>query len=171
MIPSQGFPPGVAQVASILILSLVLSGIWGCESPPQYPELEQAIRVVRHLSAPNQLQGSSFLVVFPDGRPSDFVAWMFSTFGMAEWPPAEGSLEMEDSDWEDAMRATRTPILPRDVSLVPLQPNPDLKKQIVVKSDDVRKKILVEGYLDPETAPVLVREWDLPAPLAGEAEG
>ena len=86
---------------------------------------------------------------------------MFSTFGMAEWPPAEGSLEMEDSDWEDAMRATRTPILPRDVSLVPLQPNPDLKKQIVVKSDDVRKKILVEGYLDPKTAPVLVREWDL----------
>ena len=156
-------PAGVARMGLILIMSLVLSGILGCEAPPQYPELEKAIRVVRYLSAPNQLQRSSFLAVFPDGQPSDFVTWMFSTFGTAEWPPAEGSLELENSDWEDAMRATGTPIRPREVSLVPLKPNPELKKQIVVKPDDVRQKILVAGYLEPGTAPVLVREWDWPA--------
>lgn len=122
--------------------------------------MEKAIRVVRYLSAPNQLQRSSFLVVFPGGQPSDFVTWMFSTFGTAEWPPAEGSVEMEGPDWEDALRATGTPIRPREVSLVPLKPDPELKKQIVVKADDVRKKILVAGYLEPGTAPVLVREWD-----------
>ena len=152
--------PALRRAVLILILSLVLSGILGCEAPPEYPELEKAIRVVRYLSAPNQLQRSSFLVVFPGGQPSNFVTWMFSTFGTAEWPPAEGSLEMEGPDWEDALRATGTPIRPREVSLVPLKPDPELKKQIVVKADDVRKKILVAGYLEPGTAPVLVREWD-----------
>ena len=150
----------LAGVVRILILILVLSGILGCEAPPEYPELEKAIRVVRYLSAPNQLHRSSFLVMFPDGQPSDFVTWMFSTFGTAEWPPSEGSLELEDSDWEDAMRTTGTPIRPREVSLVPLKPDPDLKKQVVVRWDNVRRKILVEGYLESGAAPVLVREWD-----------
>ena len=151
-----------------LLLSFAFSGILGCEAPPDYPELEKAIRVVRYLSAPNQLQRSSFLVIFHGGQPSDFVTWMFSTFGKAEWPPAEGSLEMENYGWEEALQVTGTPVPPREVSFVALKPDPNLKKQIVVKPDDARQKIMVEGYLDPGAAPVLVREWDWPP--AGDPE-
>jgi len=142
-----------------LMVSFILLG--GCQEAPKYPQLEQGVKVVRYLSAKNQLERSSFRLVFPKGRPSDFVKWMFSTLGKAEWPPAEGSAELEP-DMRQALAVTRTPILPQDLKLEPDHPEPESSRQIVVSGDDSRWVIEVRGYLNSKEIPVLVREWPFP---------
>ena len=150
-------------------LGLVFFGVLlgACQETPEYPQLEQGIRVVRYLSAKKQLERSSFRAVYPEGRPTDFVKWMFSTLGKAEWPPAEGSVELEP-DMKQALAATRTPILPQDLSLEPNLPDyqpvfeHESSRQIVVSGDDTRWVIEVKGFLKSEEKPVLVREWPFP---------
>jgi len=44
----------------------------------EYPELNKAICVVRYMSAERQLQRSAFRFTYPEGRPEQFVEWMFS---------------------------------------------------------------------------------------------
>ncbi len=125
------------------------------------PELDRAAHVVRYLSAKKQLQRSSFWVLYPDGRPSEFVNWMFSAFGTAEWPPSENTADPYELE---QARSIRAPIIPKNVALVPRQSNPDLKKQLVVQSDDAKGIIVVKAYLDPAKPPVLTREWPLTRP-------
>ncbi len=133
-----------------------------CQNAAEPPELKKAAHVIRYLSAKNQLKRSSFWVVYPEGKPSEFVNWMFSAFGSAEWPPHEDTadpMELEQA------RSIRAPIIPKDVALVPLAPNPDLKKQVVVRFDDAKGLLIANGYLDPAQPPVLIREWPLVKPL------
>jgi len=148
-------------LSSCLVFWLLLWG--GCQEPQKYPQLEQGVKVVRFLSAKNQLERSSFRLVFPKGRPSDFVKWMFSTLGKAEWPPTEGSVELEPG-MKQALAVTRTPILPQDLKLEPDQPEfkPEIVRQIVVSGDDSRWVIEVRGFLNSGKRPVLVREWPFP---------
>jgi len=42
---------------------------------------------------------------------------------------------------------------------VPDKPDMDKGQQVVVRGDDERQMMIVEGYLDPQDAPVLVKEW------------
>ncbi len=131
------------------------------EGEPEYPELERAVRVVKHLSSQRQLKRSSFLVYFPEGKPTDFVEWMFSGMGKAEWPPIEGGLE---PDLEEGAKSIGTPIAPKNVGLSPNTPNKEAQMQVVVTADDSQGLIQVTGYLDPSQQPVLTREWPLPTP-------
>lgn len=128
-----------------------------------FPKLDKATRVVRYLSAPNQLKRSSFLASYPKGKPSDFVKWMFSTLGTAEWPPREGGLEEE---FEEGARAVGIPLIPAGVSIVAKRPDPKAAMQVVVKSDDINKKIIIEGYLNPTQPPALTKQWDFKIPKA-----
>ncbi len=120
-----------------------------------YPQLEKAGRVVRHMSAPRQLQRSSFTAFYPKGKPSEFVSWMFSEMGAAEWPPSEWELDPTE---RDGMRSAGMPIIPKRVRIYSrLKKNGS--KQIVVKADDGRGLILIEGYLAPDQPPVLSKQW------------
>ena len=132
----------------------------GCvEKGPEEPqELKRAAQAVAYMVAPKHLERSSFYAIYPEGKPSQFVKWMFSTFGTAEWPPAEDS--PDEAALEGAI-ALRIPIIPRDVAIIRDKPDADLAKQLVVRADDLKGMVIAEGYLAPEGPPVLTREWKL----------
>ena len=64
----------------------------------EYPELNKAIRVVRYMSAERQLQRSAFRFTYTEGRPEQFVEWMFSPIGSAIWPPVAGGGKNDSKD-------------------------------------------------------------------------
>ena len=125
-----------------------------------YPQLEKAGRVVRYMSAPRQLQRSSFIAFYPKGKPSEFLSWMFSEMGAAEWPPSEGELDPME---REGMRSAGMPIIPTGVRIYSrLKKNGS--KQIVVKADNRRGLILIEGYLAPDQPVVLSKQWPFKLP-------
>ena len=123
----------------------------------EHPELNKAIRVVRHMSAERQLQHSAFRFTYPEGRPEQFVEWMFSPIGSAIWPPVEGGGEFSKEE-EKMIQKTGIPFLPSGVSLVSDKPDMDRGQQVVVRGYDERQMMVVVGYLDPQDALVLVME-------------
>lgn len=125
------------------------------------PDIKKGVQVVRYMSAKRQILRSSFTVVYPEAKPSDFVDWMFSEIGAAEWPDSEAYAELDPTVREQA-RSIGAPLIPKDVQIVPLNPKVEMEKQVVVKFDDLRGVIIVEGYLDPKDPPILVQEWQLP---------
>lgn len=126
----------------------------------EYPQLEKASRVVRYMSDPRQLKRSSFLVFYPQGKPSDFVSWMFSEIGAAEWPPSEWEL---DGMEREGMRSAGIPIFPKEVGVFSNQ-RTDTARQIIVKANDSKGLIIVEGFLKPGQPSVLVKQWSFKLP-------
>ena len=96
-----------------------------------------------------------FAAGFPEGKPSQYVSFLFSDMGVAEWPTAVDEME------EKQMKSGMVKVLPAGVALVPLTPKADVKQQLVVKFDDAKGVIILEGYLDPKQPPVLVSEVPL----------
>jgi len=131
-------------------------------APEPPAELREAAEVVHHLMKPDNLARSAFSAAFPDPRPSQFVSFIFSDMGVAEWPGAGGLDTDED---RERLRAVGVPVPPADVAFLPLVPDPTAGKQLVVGFDDQRDVVVVEGYLDPDLEPVLRREWKLPRVL------
>ncbi len=140
------------------ILSLVAGIIVSCGGSSASPQLEQGARLVEHFTTPSVLERSTFPVVLPHGTPKQFVSWLFSQLGTAEWPlTKEQSLRELGEAYVPGM-----PTLPDSVFYVHTKPDRGRGKQIVVKWDDGRGIIIVEGYLDPNQSPVLVKEFVLP---------
>lgn len=136
---------------AFLVLTLTACGV-------SEPDLAQAADVIHYMMKPLHLSRSVFYVAFPDGRPSQFVSFIFSDMGAAEWPLSEAwADEME----REQMKAIGAPLVPEGVAFVPLSPDPDAGRQLVVKFDDSRGMVIVEGYVDPTQDPVLTREWKL----------
>jgi len=121
-------------------------------------DIEKAMKAVNWMILPPVLSRSAFTIAFPDGKPSEFVNYMFSDMGIAEWPPYEG---MNDEDLEE-YSSIRIPMIPQSVSLVPLYPDPVRGRQLVIRFDDIRDVLILEGYEDPKGEPVKVKEWKLP---------
>lgn len=150
--------PMVAGLGFLLMLPLFFMDWSG---GGEYPQLEKAGRVVRFMSAPRQLRRSSFMVAYPEGKPSEFVSWMFSDMGAAEWPPSEW--ELMDEEERRALRAMGIPIIPKGVGI-----HSHLKKegsrQVIVKADDALGLVIIEGYLTPGQPPVLTKHWPFQLP-------
>jgi hypothetical protein len=141
-----------------LLLFLWLITIVACtQSGP--PELEQAADVVGDMLKPINLSRSMYSVAFPNGRPSQFVSYMFSTMGSAEWPPSE---EWVDEIEREQMAAIGQTLIPAGVAIVPQTPDSDLGKQLVVTFDNDRAVVIAHGYEDPVAEPVVSREWKIP---------
>ena len=121
-------------------------------------ELRKGIAVIRYLSASRQLNRTAFRSMYPEARPKQFVKWMFSPIGLSIWPPVEGGGEFSLEE-EKMMRKTGITFLPPGVSLVSDEPDLGRGQQVVVRGDDKRKILVVEGYLDPQDAPILIKEW------------
>lgn len=148
-------------VWSALGILIVLPLLYLDYSPKEHPELNQAIRVVRYMSAERQLLRSGFWSTYPEGSPEQFVDWMFSPMGSAVWPPAEGSGEFSQEE-QKMIKRTGIPFLPAGVSVESNSVNEDKGLQIVVRGDGERQMLIIEGYLDPLDDPVLIKEWELP---------
>ncbi len=125
------------------------------------PQLRNGFRVVRYLSSERQLKRSSFMAI-KEKNPSQFVDWMFSTLGTAEWPPYEDSLLEFDRDELNAMRRMGIPFIPKNVALVSKFPDFERGKQVVVKADDKKKIIILEGFINPKDFPVIIQEIKFP---------
>ncbi len=119
-------------------------------------ELRKGIAAVRYMSAPRQLQRSSFLVAYPNGTSEQFLSWMFSPLGVAEWPPYEGGLEFSVEE-ESMIRKTGIPFIPTDLALIPQEPDLEKGRQVVIRAG--RGLLIAEGYENPTESPVVVKKW------------
>jgi hypothetical protein len=166
------FPPRFAAFLLLGALFMLAAAVlrygprWGGEPS----DLERAAHVVRWITAPAQLSRSLYSAVYPEGRPSDLVAFLFSPAGTAEWPPEDGDTREFSEEERQALRATGVPFRPRGVRMVPHAVRPGGGKQLVVKFDDARRMIRVEGFPAAGGAPALTQEWELarvtPSPMA-----
>jgi len=135
--------------AGIALLSLLLSSLLSCETPQQIdPELSQAVASVRYMTTERWLSRSAFRQAYPDEKPSDYVSYLFSDFGVAEWPIALDEMEQEQ------LRSVGIPPLPPDVFLVPNSPDPKQKRQVVIRANDAEGTVIIEAYEDPLSPPV-----------------
>ena len=131
-----------------------------CEGPVP-TDLDRAAKVVRYMSREDVLPTTTFAIKYPDGTPSDFVDWFLSEEGRSHWP---ASLSNADSNAEIRKEAyeLNAPIVPRNMVFLAHKPDRKQGRQLVVKPDDGRNLIIVEGYADPNALPDLKREWELP---------
>jgi hypothetical protein len=127
----------------------------------EYPSLQKAEGVVRYVSSKRQLKRSTFSALAAEKTPSQFVKWMFSPMGSAEWYMVDEPGELSSEELR-MIKKTDAPLLPPDVIIVPDKPNLEHGKQVVVKTDDVKSMLIVESYLDPKEPPVRTREWEFP---------
>jgi hypothetical protein len=155
-------------LGAALALAALLVGCLG-ESGPE--DLRQGARVITSMATPRHLRQSMFMGLFPDGTPSQFVSFLFSNLGMAEWPDSESSAAMDPILAEQAA-AIGIPLVPEGVAFTDRSPKTELGRQIVVRFDDARSLLIVEGYVDPTRAPVLTveREFRLPTLRPHERE-
>ncbi len=163
--PQGALPPVLlgTVIALGLMVGLVLALIqWG-KDPKESADLRRGIQVVRYLSSPKMIRRSSFLSVHPQGQPSDFVNWMFSSLGTAEWPPSEEMAE-QDPIFAEQAKAIRAPLLPRGIRLVAHRPEAGAGRQVVVKANDAQGLIIAQGYESAGAPPVLTRQWRLRIP-------
>ncbi|MBC8288334.1 MAG: hypothetical protein H8E42_12740 [Nitrospinae bacterium] len=145
-------------VWAALGIMLVLPLLFMDYGPKEHSELNRAVNVVRYMSADRQLKRTAFRLAYPEGTPEAFVHWMFSPMGAAIWPPVAGGGEFSHEE-EEMLRKAGEPFFPSGVSVVARNPDADKGRQVVVRGDDERQMLVVEGYLDPKFSPVLVKEW------------
>lgn len=156
-------PPVKKIVLPVLLCLLV--GLYACAKKAP-PELERGMAVMRYMTSPVFLSQSRFYVLYPEGKPSDYIKYIFSSFGTSEWPPLEGGVE-DNEMTREAMKATRTPMIPANVLFVPLKPNRSKRQpQVVLKSNNDAGVLILEGYADPTEPPVMTEERTL-SPLGG----
>jgi len=128
-----------------------------------HPELYQTYRAMRNMCTEANLTRSAFPYVYPECRPSEWVSYLFSSLGTAEWPPRA---EMEFT--EEETRIARIAALPRDVEVVPLRPRRNFDRQIVIRFDDTAGVVTAEAYETWNEDPVFKREWTIPKVTASE---
>lgn len=148
---------GRCGVGALLVL---LSA--GCQSAPP-ADLAGAVASVGVSVSPRRLERSAFYVAYPEGGPSEFVEFLFSPLGKAEWVPDD----LRDVQGVALLDAERVLALGdqsnvRAVALVPERPDPRLQHQVVLRSDDERGLVVAAAYEAWAAEPVLVREWKLP---------
>lgn len=154
-IVSVSFSSSISRITPILLPLLWIA----CSGESNPPELVQGARVVKWMMAEKNLERSAYAYLLPNGTPRQFVSYLFSSIGSAEWPMEE---ESNEGISQEEAQAIRMPLLPKGVRFTHSKPNPSFGKQIVLKWDDARNVVIVEGYLDPTLPPDLTREFTLP---------
>ncbi len=95
------------SLSLILIFCLLLLLCCEKNNAVKYPELNQAKSFVQYLTSKRFLSRSAFKHVYPEKKPSQFVNYLFSTIGSAEWVVTGDPFE------EEQMRSIRIPIPPQ----------------------------------------------------------
>ncbi|MGB0564544.1 MAG: hypothetical protein ACPGVO_22505 [Spirulinaceae cyanobacterium] len=121
----------------------------GCFSASQDAELAQAAKAVTGMGKARHLKRSCFYIVHPSGQPSDFVGYLFSDLGVAEWPIALDPVEAE------GMEASGITLLPETVRLAPGQRQNLPEKELVLSANDAEGQVKLAGYLPNEVEPNL----------------
>ncbi len=149
-------------VLTVLLLAGLSLMTWSCTesgigAPEESRDLVQAVRAVEDMTRPQNLRRSMFSAAYGDeGKPSDFVSYVFSDMGSAEWPPTEGSSEFDEVQREPSGGSGQTAI-PAGVAILPLKTNPRKGPQVVVNYDDEAVEVVLTAYSNPLKGPVLER--------------
>ncbi len=98
-------------------------------------------------------------MAYPDEKPSEFLQYIFSPMGAAEWPPMSGGVEFSLEE-EQMMRRAGQPFIPEGLMFENGQPSPAHGDQIVLQADDARGVIIAEAYADPYQPPIARREFE-----------
>ena len=132
------------------LIALCLVAAIGCGGAPQEldPQLSQAVASVKYMTSKRWLSRSAFSATYPDAKPSDFVDYVFSDFGIAEWPIALDEGEREQ------LRSAGIPPLPPDIPLVPQAPDPTKTRQVVLRANDAEGTVIIEVYEDAFSPPI-----------------
>ena len=144
--------------ALVAVLSTAACGV-GREPVP--PDLRQGARVIRDMVSVEKLRAAGFFEAYPDPKPSDWMSFVQSELGVVLWPPREdgpfaSELEIEQS------RAIGETVIPAGLTFSAERPDTEKARQIVFRADDATGEIVVEGYVDPNSAPVFTERWSLP---------
>ncbi len=65
---------------------------------PEYTVFEKVANTVHWMIMPHNFSRSEFTVASPEGLPSEFVNYMFSEMGVAEWTPFEDFGEFSNEE-------------------------------------------------------------------------
>ncbi len=136
------------------VLGALAATLLACTPEPP-TDLDRAVASVRYMTSPRFLSKSAFTEVYPEPTPSNFVRYLFSEFGVPEWPIAIDEMEAEQ------LRAARIPALPPTVGLVANRPDPGRGAQLVLRGDDAKGGVVIEVYPDPRGPPVAVHTFVL----------
>ncbi len=134
-------------------------------SAPAPPELESSASAVAYMLRPRNLARSPFIALYPVAKPSDYVNYIFSDMGQAEWP-----YESPLAEEVDMMSAARIPVIPSSVHLTRHRPSENYRMQLVISSDDDRMVLIADAYTDPAAGPVKTWEWEWRMPEVTESE-
>lgn len=140
--------------AGLLCAGLLVAS---CSKPPD--ELERGVAAIRWMVSERFLRKSMFLACYEDPKPSDFVNYLFSTAGSAEWPEIEGA----GADGAGSRGFAAPPPLPEGVRVRALDPDPSFDgPQVVVSYDDEAGEVVIAGFDRPDAEPRVVRRAKLP---------
>lgn len=143
-------------------LLLVSPGLISCiKNEPR--DLAKSATCVQWMLKKSNFSRTAFALRFPDGEPSEYVDYLFSPLGMNDWPYSENYVEMDPMGLEEA-NSIRMPISPASVDFVARRVDPEKSRQLVLRFDDKRDLIILEGYEDPADEPVLYRELSFTVP-------
>lgn len=145
-----------------LLLGILALFSTACQSAPD-PDLKQANAAIAKMTVDRTLTKSCFSVVYPDGEASDFVKYLFSDLGAAEWPIAFDEME------EEQFKAIGQPLLPRNVTVSPSKRNQPNSKEIVLIADNANRAVLVQGYVAESNEVAFEAQWPLGTAQASEA--
>lgn len=140
------------------LLAVLLCGLGGCGgggSDIEDPELRQGMAFVRYLTSGRFLNRSSFGSGGDERTPSALVAYLFSDMGVSEWAVTGDPLEAEQ------MRSAGIPVPPPSVMLTRRR-QAGQGRQLVLRGDDERGVVVVEGYGPEDPVPAFTEEIRFP---------
>ena len=126
-----------------LCVAFGLMSIAGCGKSLD-PDLEQTSDAFRKMLSSSVLTKSCFYFVFPDGNPTDYINYIFSPLGSAEWPVAMDNFEKEQ------MQSVGQVTIPRNVIVSPLARTNTLAKEVVLTPNDEENLVILKAYRDSE---------------------
>jgi hypothetical protein len=84
---------------------------------------------------------------------SEWVDYFLSLYSTRNWL----------SETDDYAGYTNEPLLPSGITLTPFRKNDNaVNPQLVVKADDSKSLIIIEGYEYPDKGIMFIREWKFP---------
>ena len=143
-----------------LLIGSIL-GLQSCQAPPD-EDLTAANAAMAKMASASTLRRSCFTIVYPEGQASDFLSYLFSDLGTAEWPIAFDEMEAQQ------MKSIGQVPLPPNVVVSPNSRSTPDSKEIVLIADDDNREIRVEGYLADSEDVALEANWPLGTAQAGE---
>ena len=144
-----------------LLASSIILLLTACGSAPD-EDLTAANTALSQMASNRTLSRSCFTVAYPDGQAADFIDYMFSDLGSAEWPVAFDEYE------EQAMGSIGQVPLPANVAVSPLSRTSPNQKELVLTANNAERKILVQGYLANDSKVVFEDEWPVGTAVADD---